>query len=313
MKALVTGGAGFIGFNLCKRLVEDGWCVTVIDNMSSGHEGNVLPEVAYNREDITYRSVVSQILATGFDTVFHLAAIPRVSYSVEHPYLTAQTNVMGTLNILEEARVAEKRPRIIYSSSSSVYGSVDVLPTPEYHSKHPLSPYALEKWQAEEWCRMYAELYDMDIVSLRYFNAFGPYSRYGGAYSTVISAWLYSLYVDPKSRPYLEGDGGQTRDFCFVDNAVAANIAAATLHSQWHGEAYNIAQGSAHSLIEVRDILEKISGQTLDIEWRPPRVGDVKDTLADISNAEIDLGYNPDTDFEAQIEKMAKWYREDYS
>jgi UDP-glucose 4-epimerase len=152
----------------------------------------------------------------------------------------------------------------------------------------------------------------MSTVSLRYFNVFGPFSLFGGAYSTVLSAWLYSLYVSPKTQPFLEGDGTQSRDFCFVDNVVQANILAATSKQRFAGEAFNIAQGQATTLLEVKTLLEKITGKKLDLDMRPPRVGDVMHTLADISAAQKVLGYKPATDFKAQVTAMAEWYRTGY-
>jgi UDP-glucose 4-epimerase len=159
---------------------------------------------------------------------------------------------------------------------------------------------------------MFAELYDLDVVSLRYFNVFGPHALFGGAYSTVLSAWLYHLYVDPDYRPFLEGDGTQTRDFCYVDNAVQANILAATGEGLFRGEAVNVAQGLSHSLLDCKDLLEQISGRRLELIEKPPRVGDVKHTLADITLAGKLLSYSPSIDFEQQVVQMAKWYEASY-
>jgi len=177
---------------------------------------------------------------------------------------------------------------------------------------HRAAPYAMEKLHAEQWCQTFASLYDLDVLSLRYFNVFGPYSLFGGAYSTVLSAWMYHLYVDPDYQPYLEGDGTQTRDFCFVDNVVQANLRAGTRKEQFSGQAYNIAQGTAHSLLDCKDLLEEISGKELLLEQRPPRIGDVKHTLADTSKATVDFGYEPVGNFADQVVEMARWYESSY-
>lgn len=319
MRAIVTGGAGFIGHNLVRALLDKNWEVLVVDDLSSGKSWNTWEGAEYRiaaleKGELNARNNIEEA-AEEFapNVIFHLAAVPRVSYSVEYPYETTQSNILSTMAVLDAARKLEGRsPRIVYTSSSSIYGGADVLPTPPDHPADPQSPYAMQKWQGEEWCRLYAKLYGLDVVSLRYFNCFGPHSYYGGAYSTVLSGWLYSLYVDPNVRPFLEDDGLQSRDFCFVDNVCQANILAAEHPSTFTGEAFNIAQGKAHTLLDCKEILERISGKTLDLEKRPRRIGDVRDTLADIASARSVLGYSPTIDFENQIQKMAEWYEHSY-
>ena len=159
---------------------------------------------------------------------------------------------------------------------------------------------------------MFAELYDVNVVCLRFFNVFGPHALFGGAYSTVLSAWLYHLYVDASYTAFLEGDGTQTRDFCFVDNVVQASLLAATGPKRYRGTAFNVAQGKSHSLIECKQLIERISGKKLDLKRKPSRIGDVKHTLADVSLAQTELGYKPSTDFESQVSRMADWYEHDY-
>lgn len=322
MKALVTGGCGFIGYNMVKLLLDRGWSVCVLDDFSSGKRWNKLKGVEYVDTAVEIRATeLSNV--NGVDTavdaftyfwrpnvIFHFAAVPRVSYSVEQPYKTTGSNVMGTLAVLDAAR--KFGARVVYSSSSSVYGGADALPTPVDSPPNPQSPYAMQKWQGEEWCRLYANLYDLDVVSLRYFNVFGPHSYYGGAYSTVLSAWLYNLYVRNDVSPFLEDDGEQSRDFCYVDNVCEANLLAASHQSKFCGESFNVAQGSAHTLLDCKALLEDISGKTLDLEMRPPRSGDVRHTLADISLTRSVLGYDPGVDFEAQVRKMADWYESSY-
>jgi nucleoside-diphosphate-sugar epimerase len=315
MQAIVTGSNGFIGYNLCKALNARGWDVTGIDDLSSGLPENTVPGLRYEQVKVQEKERMAEILsAVRPAVIFHLAAIPRVSYSVQNPFITAEANVLGTLSLLEGIVRAglKAETRLVFSSSSSVYGGADILPTPESYPHAPKSPYALQKSQGEQWLQLFAELYGVDCVSLRYFNVFGPHALFGGAYSTVLSAWMYHLYVDRDYEPFLEGDGTQSRDFCFVDNVVQALILAATREKRFRGEAFNVAQGKAHSLLQCKDLLEKISGEKLVLAQKPPRVGDVKHTRADISAAREQLGYDPQTDFEAQLRTMASWYANSY-
>ena len=199
MKAIVTGSNGFIGFNLCKALKKKRWQVLGIDDLSSGLAENTVDGFRYEWVKIQNKALMEQILSDFQpDVIFHLAAIPRVAYSVKNPYSTAEANILGTISILEAVVRAGlvAQTRIVSASSSSVYGGADEMPTPETYPGYPQSPYALEKYQGEQWCRMFAELYEVDVVCLRYFNVFGPHALFGGAYSTVLSAWLYHLYVD---------------------------------------------------------------------------------------------------------------------
>lgn len=315
MKAIVTGSNGFIGFNLCQALKQRDWEVMGIDDLSSGLPQNVVPGFHYEYVQVQNQARIRELLE-GFQpqVIFHLAAIPRVSYSVQNPLETAEANVLGTMSLLEGVLRAGlvQQTRIVNSSSSSVYGGAKQLPTPENTPHDPQSPYAMQKSQAEQWLRLFARLYDLDCVSLRYFNVFGPHALFGGAYSTVLSAWMYHLYVNPNYEPFLEGDGQQTRDFCFVENVVQALILAGTREKGFAGQAFNVAQGAAHSLLQCKALLEKISGQTLHLTQRPPRVGDVRHTLADISAARQELSYDPATDFEGQLQTMAGWYATDY-
>ncbi len=313
MKALVTGGSGFIGHNLTLELSRLGWGVVVIDNLSTGSKHNKVDGVEYYYESIVDNDFVCGLVSTHKpEVVFHLAAVPRVSYSVDYPYETAIENVLGTVSLLDAVRKNCPTARVISSSSSSVCGDAKQMPTPESYPCDPKSPYALEKWQLEQWCRMYAHMYNMDIAILRYFNVFGPFSLYGGAYSTVLSAWMYSLFVDTSVVPYLEGTGEQSRDFCFVDNVIQANLLAAASDHQFTGHIFNVAQGERHTLLQVKSMLEEMSGQTIDLERRPPRPGDIEHTLADISHATNILHYKPQKDFKAQVQSMVDWYRDSY-
>jgi nucleoside-diphosphate-sugar epimerase len=315
MRAVVTGSNGFVGFNLCQELKRRQWQVVGIDDLSAGLAENTVDGFEYAQEKIQNRERMAEILADFRpDVVFHLAAVPRVAYSVENPYETTEANVLGTVSLLDGIVKSDliDKTRFVLSSSSAVYGGADLRPTPEEHPCDPKSPYALQKLQDEQWLKLFVNLYGLDGLSLRYFNVFGPHSLFGGAYSTVLSAWLYHLYVQPDYQPYLEGDGSQSRDFCFVDNVVQANFLAATRERPFAGQPINVAQGKSHTLLEVKEMLEEIAGRELPLEKRPPRIGDVKHTLADISRARNELGYEPTTDFVNQLHKMADWYRNAY-
>ncbi|MCE2438025.1 MAG: GDP-mannose 4,6-dehydratase [Candidatus Latescibacteria bacterium] len=315
MRFIVTGSNGFIGQNTCRRLTEIGHGVIGVDDLSSGTPPNGVEGVQYHAHSVVDADWFVRLLKNAIpDAVLHLAAKPRVPYSVRNPLRSAEANAMGTLSVLNgilKAGLAEKT-RLVFASSSAVCGEARVLPTPETYPSNPQSPYALAKLQGEQWCDMFHRLYGLDVVSLRYFNVFGPGALYGGDYSTVLSAWPYHLFVDPSNQPFLEGDGTQTRDFCFVDNVVEATIAASTRERGFGADVLNVGQGEAHSLLEVKDVLEQIAGRELPLERRPPRVGDVAHTLADISRAREELGFEPSIDFHAQVERTAIWHRDCY-
>lgn len=318
MRAVVTGGCGFIGYNLCKYLNTDSlcdWDVIVIDDLSTGDKKNVVDSVKFKYifEPITQQLCEPIFRKQHTQVVFHLASVPRVSYSVEYPLETFKSNTLAAISLFESVRKSNMHCRIINSSSSSVYGGSVDFPTKEDHKCEPKSPYALEKYETEKWAQMYANLYDMDIVSLRYFNVFGEGSKFGGAYSTVLSAWMYHLFVDQNYIPFLEGDGSQSRDFCYIDNVVNANILCTESKiDKFNGQCYNIAHGESHTLLACKDILEDICGSELKLEHRPDREGDVKHTLADISAAKKDFRYNPKVEFKLQVKKMCEWYSNYY-
>ena len=316
MRFIVTGSNGFIGYHTCERLIRLGYEVIGVDDLSTGLPTNKVDGVTYHVHTVLDNDWLQSLLrALQPNAVIHLAAIPRVGFSVDRPLESAMANLIGTISVLNSLRDADlsRGTRLVCASSSSVYGDVDTMPISETCACDPKSPYALSKAQAESWCSMFHRLYGLDVVSLRYFNVFGPRARFGGAYSTVLCAWLYHLSVDPSYQPFLEGDGTQSRDFCSVENIVQANISAATRTRAFSADVYNIAQGTSHSLLSVKAALERISGRELVLESRPPRLGDIRHTLADISRARNELHYDPDTDFEAQLHRMAGWYRNDYS
>ena len=331
-KALVTGGCGFIGSNLTKKLVELGWQVDVVDNMSNGHlellEGLNLrvllngsfftmymmqspdrrnrknEEVLVIQDDFSNDNILNAVYQENYDVIFHQAAVPRVSYSVEQPWHTTDVNILKTVRLFEAARGAVDR--IVWASSSSVYGGADVLPTKEDTPKNPKSPYAWQKSAIEDFSKMACSLYDLDIVCLRYFNAFGP-GQYGDSpYSTAVSAWCHAIKNGEECRS--DGDGEQTRDMCYVDNIVHANILAAKSKKKFMGECYNIACNQRVSNNDILDAMKERFENKVKVKHAPERLGDVKHTQANIEKARNDFGYEPLVLFWEGLEKTYKWW-----
>jgi UDP-glucose 4-epimerase len=229
-RALVTGGAGFIGSNITKRLLEEGWGVDIVDDLSNGHVEFIREAMRKHKKssrfiqaDFAHPVVLEHIRNKRYDVIFHEAAVPRVAYSVEHPALTTDTNINKTVQLMEAAR--DNVRRIVFASSSSVYGGADNLPTLESEPKTPVSPYALQKLVIEDFAKLFNKLYGLDMVCLRYFNVFGP-NQYGDSpYSTAVSAWCHAVKEGVPLRS--DGDGEQTRDLCYIDNVVDANLIVA--------------------------------------------------------------------------------------
>lgn len=313
-KILVTGIAGFIGSNFANKFhaLYPDTTIIGIDNLSSGRLSAVPDFVKFYQDSIVNRNNLSQIfIEHNPEYVFHFAAIPRVTYGVEHPDTTNEANVQGTVEILNQSRLNGVK-RVIISSSSSVYGGAKNLPTKESENPPaPISPYALQKYIDEQYCQLFSSLYALDTVCLRYFNVFGP-GQYGdSAYSTVISAWLENLYFPKQGkRAFIEGDGSKSRDFCYVDNVVQANIKAMEYEGLLNGDVFNIAHGDRTTINEVRELIEKFSNRKLDLEQRPDRIGDVAHTHADISKAKNIFGYNPEINFEEGMRRTIKWQGE---
>jgi len=326
-RALVTGGCGFIGSNLTKELVNQGWIVDVVDNMLNGHIEllevlNVrhLPnsyflkhyavqrldrpqdEVVFVEDSFSSLGMLQHIHEKNYDVIFHQAAIPRVSYSVEEPSMTTDTNIADTVRLFETAR--DNVSKIIFASSSSVYGGADILPTTEDQPKNPKSPYAWQKSAIEDFAKLCDELYDLDIVCLRYFNVFGP-GQYGDSpYSTAVSAWCHAIKNNQQLRS--DGDGTQSRDMCYVDNVVSANILAANANIKFMGKCYNIACGDRTTNKEILKYFQtKFNVKVKSAPWRS---GDVMHTQANISKAERDFGYKPLVRFWDGLEKTIKWW-----
>jgi UDP-glucose 4-epimerase len=310
MNVLVTGGAGFIGSNLADALVADGHSVRVLDDISSGFNEYVPHAAQLIRGDVSDEDAVREAV-DGVDIVFHQAAHRAVLRSVEHPLTTDRANTLGTLTVLKVAADEGVR-RVVYASSSSVYGGAETMPTPESITPNPRSPYAVTKLAGEHYCRVWSELYGLETVALRYFNVFGPRQRPNSAYAAVIP-----LFIDALSRgeaAVVHGDGRQTRDFTYIDDVVAANIAAATAPGEaCSGRAYNVAGGRAYSLLELLQILEDILGARANPIHEEPRPGDVRHTRADISAAKADLGHAPNLDFEEGVRRTVKWFANERS
>lgn len=307
-KCLITGAAGFIGSSLALQLVRDGWHVTGVDNLSTGRADFIddLRDVGANCfvEDYGSEWTCQLVREQAFDTIFHVGATPRVVYSVEHPAETNYNNVTKTLRLLEACK--GNVGRVVFSSSSSVVGNTAFFPTDETQACRPLSPYALQKRTIEQYCRMFNMFYELDSICLRYFNVYGPRQYGDSPYSTVISAWCQALHDGKPLR--LDGTGEQTRDFCYIDNVVQANVLAATSTKKFVGEPINIAHGQCHS---VNDILRMFKYKFGDVEvvHAPARAGDVDKTHANIAEARKLIGYTPTVKFEEGLEETLRWWK----
>jgi UDP-glucose 4-epimerase len=304
-RALVTGGAGFIGSHIVDKLLADDCEVFIIDNLRSGFRDNISqhfghPKCYFDRRDIQSTGMYEIFRIFKPEVVFHLAAIPGVPFSVKNPTESNETNIQGTVNLLNLS-VEHNVKKFIFSSSSSVYGGSEILPTPESVALNPKSPYALQKKVGEEYCKMFSKLYHIDTVCLRYFNVFGPRQFGGSPYSSVISAFAESIRND--IRPTIHGDGTQFRDFCYIDNVVSANLLAASCEQKLNGEAFNIGCGKTTSV----NTLASIMGVNKP-KYTDERPGDVKCSMADISKAKNMLGYEVLVSFDEGIEKALKWY-----
>jgi UDP-glucose 4-epimerase len=305
VRALVTGGAGFIGSSIVEHLVAGGHEVQVLDDISTGFAENLRGDVPLFKGDVADEDLMAKATA-GVEVVFHQAAHRAVLRSVEHPLTTDTANTHGTLNVLK-ASVDNGVRRVVYASSSSVYGGAAEMPTPESAPTIPRSPYAVTKLAGEHYCRVFAELYGLETVALRYFNVYGPRQRPDSAYAAVIPLFIHALQAG--ERPEVHGDGEQSRDFTYIDDTVAANIAAATAPAeQCSGKAYNIAGGAAHSLLDLLALLGKIIDVTPDPRHTDPRAGDVRHTRADISGATRDIGHVPQVEFAAGLERTVEWF-----
>jgi UDP-glucose 4-epimerase len=308
-KVLVTGGAGFIGSNLTESLLKRRHWVRVLDDFSTGKRENIIFSKEYHSMEILEGDIrdlhTCKKATRGVEYIFHQAALPSVQRSVEDPETSNAVNVGGTLNILLAAK-EEGVKRVIYASSSSIYGDTPALPKHEEMPPHPLSPYALQKYIGEQYCRLFYQLYGLDSVSLRYFNIFGPKQDPNSVYSAVIPKFIDALLHDRP--PIIFGDGEQSRDFTFIENVVQANLLAMSA-KHLHGEAMNIACGKRISLNQLLRILKKILGSKLAPIYQEPRKGDVRHSLADIRKSKKILNYMPKVGTEEGLNKTVEFFQ----
>jgi len=308
MKYLVTGAAGFIGSNIIRRLLNDYCEVRGFDNFSTGKRENLKDlkgqsNFEFVEGDLTNLEDIKKAVEN-IDIVFHEAAIPSVQRSVDNPILINDSNIKGTLNLLIAAK-EQKVKKVVYASSSSIYGLKEFLPKTEDMPVEPISPYALSKYTGERYCQIFSQIYKLPTICLRYFNVFGPYQDPNSEYSAAIPKFINLMLQD--IRPVIFGDGKQSRDFTYVENVVEANILAA--NSKATGEIINIASGERITINEVVHILNKILDERIKPAYREARPGEVKHSLADISKARIKLGYIPRFKFIEGLEKTVEWYQ----
>jgi nucleoside-diphosphate-sugar epimerase len=305
---LVTGGAGFIGSHLAEELVRRGHQVRIADSLITGHRRNFqhLPDVEFMEGDLADMSVATRAVA-GMEYVLHQAAIPSVPRSVKDPVTSNRANIDASINVLVAARDAGVK-RLVYAGSSSAYGDTPTLPKREDMPTKPLSPYALQKLVAEQYCQMFTRLYGFETVTIRYFNVFGPRQDPGSPYSGVIS--LFSTALLEGRQPTIHGDGEQTRDFTYVANVVDGVLRACEAPNA-AGEVINVATGGRISLKKLLQVLNEIVGTTIEPIYKETRSGDVKDSQADISKAKALLGYEPVVPFEEGLRRTLAWCREE--
>jgi len=309
-RVLITGAAGFIGSNLVTRCLAEGWVVRGVDDMSSGHRELLHP--AFNTGslligDFAADFVLNSIRAQAFDVVIHLAATPRVSYSVEHPLETHDNNVTKTLKLLDACTGNVKR--FVFASSSAVYGGALELPTPETAPKEPKSPYALQKSIIEDYLKLYSNLYGLDSACLRFFNVFGPGQLGSNPYATAIAAWLTAIKRGEPMRS--DGDGFQSRDMCYVDNVTDACAKAVQSKVPLMGACYNVACGDNVSNNDILAVLRAHYPEATVVN-APARRGDVMHTMADVSKAQQQLGYVPLVKFWPGLIKTMMWYEREW-
>jgi nucleoside-diphosphate-sugar epimerase len=308
-KYIVTGGAGFIGSALARGLLREGASeVVVIDNLLTGHEENleeVRSSIDFQRADIRCYDEIEPLLR-GADVVFHQAAIPSVPRSIRDPVPSHEVNIDGTFNVLRAAAAGGVR-RVVYAASSSAYGDTPVLPKVESMLPRPKSPYALQKLVGEYYCNIYASVFGVETVALRYFNVYGPRQDPSSPYSGVLSVFITAILE--RRAPTIFGDGEQSRDFTYVEDVVALNLKAARAQGV-SGKMYNGGNGGRVTLNQAWELLQQFEGVRIAPNYGPPREGDVRDSQADTTAVSRDLGHTPRYSFEEGLRLTLEWYRE---
>lgn len=311
---LITGCSGFIGSHLCDLLLAQGWRVDGVDNLSTGNlknldEASTNPLFTFFECDFNHPVVLETIAAGLYDYVFHLAATASVPKTVAEPFLSNENNVTTTLALLETIRTMEgKKPKFVFSSSSAVYGNITTLPTEEKNNKNPISPYALQKSIIEDYCEIYSSLYDIETVSLRYFNVYGTRQNGKGAYANVISSWLTKWFKTPQELCLMFGDGSQSRDFVHVQDVCKANFLAATTEHIKRGEKFNICSYDSIPIISIKEIIQTyVLG--FDVVERPKRKGDVEVTYGSYDLAYKTFGWYPEVDYISGMYDTIQWYK----
>src|ERR1700691_1367143 len=311
MRYVVTGGAGFIGSNTVDELVKRGHSVVVLDDLSAGKEENlaeVRNKITFIKGSISDIETVRKAMHEA-DYVLHLAVRPSVPRSVKDPIGTSTINIDGTLNVLVAARDA-KAKRVVFAASSSAYGETPTLPKVETMVPEPISPYGVTKFVGEIYGQVFGRVYDLENVSLRYFNVFGPRQDPTSQYSGVLSRFIFAL-LDNK-QPVVFGDGEQSRDFTYIDNVVDLTLKACEATGA-SGKVFNGGTGARITLNQVLKLLEKISGSSVKAKYDPPRTGDILHSQADIQQAGKVLGYKPSVDFESGLQRTWDWYKQTYA
>lgn len=305
MNCLITGGAGFIGSHIVQALVKRGENVVVIDNFETGKKENLeafQKKIKLIKGDILDKPLLKKAMK-GIDVVFHQAALKLVPESFGNPERYNDVNIQGTLSLLEEAK-RQGVQKFVYASSSSVYGDSEKLPKCEFDSTAPISPYAVSKLAAENYCQVFTKNYRLPTISLRYFNVFGPRQAVNDGYSNVIPKFI-SCFLKNKPLP-VYGDGRQSRDFTYIDNVVNANLMA--VEKREVSGVFNVGMGERHDLLTIIGILEKIFNRKPEIQYLPPQKGDVRATLASVDSIERELGYRSLLSFEEGLRKTVDWF-----
>ncbi len=309
---LVTGGAGFIGSHIVERLIRDGHKVKVLDNFTTGRKENLAQVIESKKLEVIEGDIRDLdtlcTMARSSDYILHLAARPSVARSVKDPFKTNEVNVIGTLNVLEAARKYKKRvKRVVFASSSSVYGDTPTLPKGENMRPQPMSPYAVSKLAGEYYMNAFHENHGIETVALRYFNVFGPRQDPESEYAAVIPKFVTRLLK--KRKPFIFGDGKQTRDFTYVENVVHANVQAC-IAQKASGDIFNIACGERVTIAGLANMIGQAVGWTTDPSLKPARAGDVRHSLSDITKAEDVLGYRVRVNLPEGLQRTVDWYRE---